>query len=80
MNHPEPSKVKFGSKDKARKAVERKAAKRRTRPAFVVKGQVMRGLLPAELDALHDMVDQARGRYLREHLAHKERMRLVELP
>lgn len=80
MKHDNPAEVKFGSKDKARRAVERKAYKRRTRPIFGVKGQDMRGLLPEEIAAFFAGVEAARGRHLREHREHRERMRKVDIP
>lgn len=60
---------------KARLGVVLRAEKRRQRPRFKVKGQWTRGLLPDEIDTFFAGVEAARGRHLREHQAHINRMR-----
>lgn len=65
--------------DKARRGVELRAAKRRQRPVFHVSGTLF-GLSPEDIEAFRRGVEEARGRHLREHRAHQERMRQVEIP
>lgn len=65
--------------DKARRGVELRATKRRQRPRFYVGGPLY-GLAPEDIEAFRHGVEEARGRHLREHRAHQERMRQVEIP